>query len=85
MVTAILEEYLGVEDQTSPQELVHELCDLVQDRGASVSPGTESISTGLHRDGSPPDTVVIEATAQAPAKPKRRKKLTLVPMNQPVL
>ena len=85
MVTAILEEYLGVGAQTSRQELVHELCDQCGlGCGASASPATESISTGLHRDGSPPDTVVIEATTQAPAKPKRRKKLTLVAMNQPV-
>lgn len=66
-------EFLGGEYSPS-QELINDLCDLFQDRGASASPATESTS--------PP--VVVEATVQAPAKPKRRKKLTLVPMNQPV-
>jgi hypothetical protein len=68
-------EFLGGEYSPS-QELINDLCDLFQGRGASASPATESTS--------PPDTAVIETTAQAPAKPKRRKKLTLVAMNQPV-
>jgi hypothetical protein len=65
-------EFLGGE-YTPSQELINDLCDLAQG-GASASPATQSTS--------PP--VVVEATVQAPAKPKRRKKLTLVPMNQPV-
>ena len=88
-VTVILEERILLpfcrwqrvrreEDHTSHQELVKELNDLVLDRGASASPVTNTTS-----GGSLPDIVVVEAIAQAPEKPKRRKKLTLVPMNQP--
>ena len=65
-------EFLGGE-YTPSQELINDLCGLTQG-GASASPVTES--TSPH--------VVVKAIVQAPAKPKRRQKLTLVAMNQPV-
>ena len=75
-VTSILEEHLVGIVQSTNQELVNGRGFIAHDFGASSPPATDSTS--------PLYTDTIESTTLAPEKPKRRKKLTLVAMTQPV-